>query len=88
MKRASYTLHTIRQKAYAINYKVEKGFVHYHDMVDYDQFGERHSGFMVMDLETGFYVKGCYDENFDYLWELDDVISFLKGKYSSLGRDW
>ena len=88
MKKASYTLNTIRQKAYEINYKVEKGFVHYRDTVYYDQSGERHSGFTVIDLATGFYEKGCYDENFDHLWGLDDVISFLKGKYSSLGRDW
>ena len=88
MNKTSYASTTIRRKAYDVNYKVEKGFVHYRDVVDYDQYGERHSGYMVMDLETGYYVNGCYDENYDHLWDLDDVISFLMEKYSALGRDW
>ena len=88
MKKTSYELSTIRRKANDINYSVEKGFVHYRDVVDYDQNGERHSGYMVMDLETGCYVQGCYDKNFDHLWDLDDVINFLKEEYLILGRDW
>jgi hypothetical protein len=37
---------------------------------------------MVRDLRTGFYEWGCYDSNFDHLWDLDDVADFLKGEYS------
>ncbi len=87
-KEESYSLSTIRQKAYKINFQVEKGFIHYRDVVDHDYSGNRHTGFMVKDLETGFYVKGCYDENFDHLWEIDDVVSFLKEQYEILGIDW
>jgi len=83
-----YCIQKIREKAHEINYHVEKGFVHYRNVVDYDKNGERHSGYMVMDLETGCYVRGCYNENFDFLWDLDDVISFLKGQYEILGLDW
>ncbi len=83
-----YTLNTIRNKAKDIGYYVQKGFTHYHDVVDYDYNGKRHSGYMVMDLETGFYLPGCYDEMFDFLWELDDVVEFLKKKYEARGRKW
>ena len=88
MKKTSYELSTIRRKANDINYNVEKGFVHYRDVVDYDQNGERHSGYMVKNLENGFYVSGCYDEDFDFLWDLDDVIKFLKERYEALGLTW
>lgn len=88
MANNSYVLSTLRNKAYNINYKVEKGFVHYRDVVDYDCHGKRHSGYDVLDLETGFYVPGCYDEHFDHLWDLDDVANFLKDQYAKRGLDW
>lgn len=34
---------------------------------------------------TGFYEWGCYSENFDHLWNLDDVAEFLKGEYETRG---
>ena len=84
----SYSLNTICKKAYDINHQVEKGLVHYRDVVDYDQNGKRHTGYMVMNLENGFYVPGCYDENFDHLWDLKDVIEFLQEQYEARGLKW
>lgn len=84
----SYSLSTIRRKAYNINLQVEKGFQHFRDEVYYDADGKRQTGYMVLDLEIGYYVKGCYDEWFDHLWDLDDVVKFLKEEYEALGLDW
>lgn len=84
----SCSLKTLRNKAYEINYQVVKGFIHYRDVIDHDRNGERHYGYMVKNLENGFYVSGCYDENFDFLWDLDDVAKFLKEQYEVLGLTW
>ncbi len=43
---------------------------------------------MVYDLERNVYVQGCYDADFDFLWELGDVIEFLKEEYKRIGIDW
>ena len=87
-KNNSCSLKKLRDKAYEINHQVVKGFVHYRDVVDYDRNGERHTGYMVKNLENGFYVLGCYNENFDFLWDLDDVAEFLKERYEALGLTW
>ena len=36
---------------------------------------------MVKNLYTVFYEWGCYDSNFDHLWDLDDVAEFLKEEH-------
>ncbi|MDO4206840.1 MAG: hypothetical protein Q4D15_04500 [Lachnospiraceae bacterium] len=83
-----YSENTIRRKAHYIGYQVQKGFQHFHRNVFYDSAGKRHTGYMVKDLKTGFYEWGCYSENFDHLWDLDEVIEFLKGEYEALGLIW
>ena len=79
---------TLRKRAYAIDYKVSKGFRHYGDFVYYYPDGERCTGYMVEDLNTGIYVYGCYSSNLDNLWRLIDVEEFLKTKYQELGLKW
>ena len=88
MKKSSYVLSTIRKKAEKINYHVEKGFQHCRDAVIYDRNGNRQSGYMVMDYSVNAYVHGCYNEFYDYLWDLNDVVEFLQKQYELLGLDW
>lgn len=83
-----YTESTIRRKAYAIGYQVRKGFQHFGNFVYHDSYGDRFTGYMVMDLRTGFYVWGSYNENFDFRWDLDDVVEFLKGEYEARDLPW
>ena len=83
-----YSESTIRRKAYRIGYQVQKGFQHFRREVLYDLNGERYTGYMIKDLNTGYYVWSCYNENFDHLWNLDDVVEFLEGEYESLGLVW
>lgn len=83
-----FTESTLRRRAIAINYKVSKGFMHFGDYVHHYPDGSRCTGYMVMDLTTGFYVYGCYDSNLDNLWQLVDVEEFLKEKYQELGLKW
>ena len=49
---------------------------------------DRCTGYMVRDLLTWFYEWGCYDSNFDHVWDLDDVADFLKGEYKARGLAW
>ena len=79
---------TLRDRAHKIGYHVTKGFTHFGKHVFYDNYGERSTGYMVMDLSTGFYAWGSYNSNFDYLWELEDVEDFLKEQYEALGLAW
>lgn len=83
-----YSISTIRRKAYAIGYQVTKGCLHFQDFVYHDSYGNRFSGYMVMDLKTGFYEWGSYNENFSFRWNLDDVVEFLKGEYEARGLKW
>lgn len=82
-----YAYRQLRKKAYAINLQIVKGFQHCRNAVIYDDNGNRQSGYMIKDLEIGFFLGG-YDENFDFLMDLDEVIEFLKGRYLALGLDW
>ena len=83
-----FTESTLRKRASAINYCVSKGFMHYGKYVYHYPDESRRKGYMVMDLNTGYYVFGCYDSNFDNLWRLDDVEEFLRTKYQELGLKW
>ena len=83
-----YTEGTLRRKAYNIGYQVQKDFQHFGRYVYHDSYGDRYTGYMVRDLRTGFYEWGCYDSNFDHLWDLDDVADFLKGEYEARGLAW
>lgn len=84
----NYSESTIRRRAYSIGYRAEKGFQHFGQFVYHDSCGDRFTGYMVKDLYTGFYEWGCYSENFDHLWNLDDVAEFLKGEYEARGLAW
>ncbi len=79
---------TLRRRAKAINYSIHKGLQHWGNSVLRDREGKGRIGYMVMNLETGFYVWGCYDSNLDFLWTLADVENFLKEKYQELGIAW
>ena len=78
-----YSLKTIRKKALYAGYRVEKGFQHYlyNSSVRTNWNGERFTGFNVWDLSTGMLIWGCYDNNYDHLWTLEDVEKFIKSVY-------
>lgn len=80
----------LREKAKKAGYKIIKGFVHYlyNNSVYRNPDGKRVVGYSICDMSTGFYVWGCYDNNFDNLWNLCDVENFLRDQYSSAGLDW
>lgn len=44
--------------------------------------------YMVRDLYASFYEQGYYSENFDHLWNLDDVAEFLKVEYENRRLVW
>ena len=73
------------KKAIEAGYEIRKGFQHYlyNDSVVTDYHGNRQMGYNVTDLTTGFLVWGCYDNNFDHLWALEDVENFIRGVYES-----
>lgn len=88
--RKTYTLATIRKKAYAAGYRVEKGFRHYlleNYPVCRDCNGDAYTGYNVWDLATGqlVYESGCHDSNYDHLCTLEDVEDFLKSVYEKAG---
>ncbi len=83
-----YSESTLRRKAYGIGYQVLKGFMHCGKYVYHDSYGQRYSGYMIRDLQTGFFVCGCYNNIFDFVWKLRDVEDFLKDKYERLGYSW
>jgi hypothetical protein len=83
-----YSESTIRRKAYSIGYQVTKGCQHFGRNVLYDLNGDRLTGYMVKDLHTGLYEWGCYDSNYDHLWDLDDVAEFLKDEYQARELVW
>ena len=82
------TERTLRERAHKIGYHVTKGFTHFGKHVFYNSYGERSTGYMVMDMSTGLYAWGSYNSNFDFLWDLDDVEEFLKEQYDVLGLAW
>lgn len=68
-----------RRKACELGYKVHKGFQHYmyNNAVCRDINGNAYVGYMVEDMNTGFYVYDSYDNNYDHRWTLEDVENFL-----------
>jgi hypothetical protein len=80
----------LRNRAKKAGYKIHKGFVHYmhNGSVFIDQYGNRESGYSVLDLTTGYYIWGCYNEALDNLWTIEDVENFLKTQYRAIGLDW
>lgn len=85
---STYSISTLRRRAHKIGYHVQKGFRHFHQYVYHDEYGDRFPGYMVMDLQTGFYEWGGYDSNFSFLWDIEDVEDFLKEQYEALGLAW
>lgn len=90
MEKTKYSLSTIRKKAYAAGYRVEKGFqrYRYNNAVCRDCNGVAYTGYEVQDLTTGYYEWGSYDENFTHLWNLEDVEEFLKSVYEKAGLEY
>lgn len=85
-----YSLTTIRKKALNAGYRIEKGFQHYlrNNAIFTNWNGERFTGYNVLDLATNTYVWGCYDCNYDHLWELEDVEDFIKSEYKKYGLEY
>lgn len=84
-----YSESTLRKKAAAAGYSIEKGFQHYHNGTIVTNWnGERFTGYNVKNLATGFYEWGCYDNNYDHLWQLEDVEEFLKKIYLEHDMKW
>lgn len=91
MEKTKYSLSTIRKKAYAAGYRVEKGFQHYNNgAVCRDCNGDAYTGYNVWDLSSGYLVwrSGCFDNNYDHLATLEDVEEFLKSVYEEAGLDY
>lgn len=82
----------ISKKAFNAGYRVEKGFQHYHYnnavFTNYDD--ERLIGFNVWDMSTNTleWASGCYDNNYDHLFTLEDVEGFLKSVYKKAGLEY
>lgn len=87
---AKYSLATIRKKALKVGYKVVKGYQHYmyNGAVVKDCNGESYEGYNVENMETGTLVWGCYDSNYDHLWEIEDVEKFLENIYKERGLQY
>lgn len=80
---------TLRKRAANAGYKISKGFQHYHNgAIVANWNGERFTGYNVIDLATGYPVQGCYDNNCDHLWNLEDVEQFLKDVYLKHDIKW
>lgn len=84
-----YSEQTLRRKSAEAGYRIHKGFQHYHNGAIVTNWnGERFTGYDVVDLATEFSVWGCYDQNCDHLWQLEDVEEFLKDVYLKNGLKW
>ena len=75
-----------RRKGREAGYRVSKGFQHYHNGgIVSNWYGERFTGYDVVNLVTNSSIWGCYDANCDHLWTIDDVENFLKKVYEEHG---
>lgn len=85
-----YSLQTLRKKAYDVNHRIEKGYQRYHrnNAIYTNMMGEKFEGYNLRNLETGFLVWDCYNNDYDHLWQLRDVEEFLKGIYLEKGLKW
>ena len=79
-----------QKKALNAGYRIEKGFQHYlrNNAIFTNWNGERFTGYNVLDLATNTYVWGCYDCNYDHLWELEDVEDFIKSEYEKYDLEY
>jgi hypothetical protein len=77
---------TIYKKARNIGYSINKGKVHFLS-AEYPVYCDD-VGFNVIDNQTGFTIWGCYNNVLDHLWSLEDVETFLKEQYESLGMEY
>ncbi len=78
-----YSEKTIRRKAKAIGYTVEKGLLRM--TVGNAVIRPRQTGYSLINDSLGCYVWGSYNEVFTHIWDLDDVENFLKSEYKDLG---
>ncbi|WP_155829715.1 hypothetical protein [Butyrivibrio sp. AC2005] len=82
----SLTISTLRKKAHAIGYTLNKGCIHYLSK-DYPVYS-KDIGYNVINESTGTMVWGCYNEAFDHLWTLSEVERFIKEQYIELGLEY
>lgn len=85
-----YNISTLRKRAKAAGYSIEKGFQHYtvSGGIFTNMWGERFTGYMVKDLAKNEYEWGSYDKHYTHLWQLEDVERFLKEVYEENGLKW
>ena len=81
-----YSERTLRRRADAIGYRLEKGFVH--QLVEGYPVWDREVGYNIIDNEYNYMVYGCYNNVFDHLFTLEDVEDFLKTEYVEAGLKW
>lgn len=86
----SYCEKTLRRRALNIGYEIHKGYVHYiyNGAVFKDNADNKQIGYSIMDLSTGLYIYGCYNNLFDNLWTLQDTEKFLKEQYKRHKLKW
>ena len=82
-----FTENTLRKRANKIGYYIQKGFQHWGPYVYHDSYGNRFTGYSIMDGRTGFIAYG-YNGVFDNCLELEDVEEILREEYKSLGYAW
>lgn len=85
-----YSISTLRKRAKAAGYSIEKGFQHYtvSGAIFTNWNGEKFPGYMLLDLAKGEYVYGSYDQTYTHLWQIEDVEEFLKNIYEKNGLNW
>ena len=83
-----YSYSTIQRRANAIDLRVRKGFLHYHEFVFRNQYNERIPGYVIEDMRTGFWLWGSLNENFSYCLSLEEVVELLKEAYEANELDW
>ena len=81
------SLSTLRRKAANVGCRIVKGFQHCGRSVFYDYNGERHSGYMIVDLQGNYILQGI-GEVFDFQMSLEDVEEYLKDAYEANGLSW
>ncbi len=81
------SLSTLRRKAANVGCRIVKGFQHCGRSVFYDYNGERHSGYMIVDLQGNYILQGI-GEVFDFEMSLEDVEEYLKDAYEANGLSW
>ena len=77
---------SLRKRADAIGYRLEKGFIR--QLVEGYPVWDREVGYNIIDTTNNCLVWGCYNDVFDHLFTLEDVEDFIRSKYVGSGLKW